>query len=223
MRELLARGSEETFMTCIPTPRSTSLFLAGIVSLLASACGTSDLLRNHVESPEGKYEAQDCVENALRNQPDPEAVREAALAFTTACRGGEAASCSVLGVMYELGRGVPLSASRALALYERACDAHNPRACGNLGDLLLSDRAGVRDPARAVFLLRSACDAEQGRACERLGRAYRDGDGEPQDAGRAAALFDAACSDGYAPACAAVADPIALSPERDLRRASNPS
>jgi TPR repeat protein len=192
-------------MITIPTAHSVSLFIAGVASLLASACATGDLLSNRVDVAGVKYDAQECVENALRNRPEPAAVTAATVAFASACQEGEVASCSVLGVMYELGRGFPANKPRALALYGAACEAHNLRACGNLGDLMLSDGG---DPGHAVSLLRMACDAGQGRACDRLGRLYRDG--EPRDSTRAASLFDAACSTGYAPACLDLAAQLAL-------------
>ncbi len=123
-------------MTTARVTRFASLVVAASMPWLTSACATGDLLRNQVEVAGVKYEAQECVEHALRNQPEPETVREAAVAFTSACTKGEVASCSVLGVMYELGAGFPASTPRALALYGAACEAHNVRACENRDRLL---------------------------------------------------------------------------------------
>lgn len=200
-------------MTTTPTTHSVSLFLVGVVSLFASACATSDLLSNRVDVAGVKYDAQECVEDALRNRPDPAAVSDAAVAFARACQEGEAAACSVLGVMYELGRGFPVNAPYARTLYGGACETQNLRACGNLGELLLRDGSRARESGRAVSLLRMSCGGGDQRACDRLGRAYRDGDGEPRDATQATALFDAACSAGYAPACVELAAQLAISGE----------
>jgi TPR repeat protein len=183
-----------------PTTHSVSLFIVGVVSLLASACATGNLLSNRVDVAGVKYDAQECVENALRNRPDPAAVSDAAVAFAHACQEGEAASCSVLGVMYELGRGFPVDMPYARALYHSACEAQNLRACGNLGELLLREGSRARESGRAISLLRTSCDGGGRRACDQLRRAYRNGDGEPRDSTPATALFDA-CSAGYAPAC----------------------
>ena len=174
-------------MTTKPTAPPLSLFVAGVVSLLASACATGDLLSNRVEVGGVTYDAQECVENALRNRPDPVAVSEATVAFARACQDGEAASCSVLGVMYELGRGFAVDTIRARELYGAACETHNVRACGNLGELLLGDENGARDP-RALFLLRTSCKGGDVRACETLGRLDRGGDGEPRNAIRERAI-----------------------------------
>jgi len=124
-------------VTVTPTTHSVSLIIAGVLSLFATACATGDLLANRVDVAGVKYDAQECVENALRNRPDPEAVSDAAVAFARACREGEAASCSVLGVMYELGRGFPRNTPYARTLYRSACQQQNQRACENLGELLL--------------------------------------------------------------------------------------
>jgi TPR repeat protein len=120
-----------------PTTHSVSLLIAGIVSLFATSCATGDLLSNRVDVAGVKYDAQECVENALRNRPDPAAVSDAAVAFARACQEGEAASCSVLGVMYELGRGFPMNTPYARTLYRGACEAQNLRACENLSELRL--------------------------------------------------------------------------------------
>jgi TPR repeat protein len=203
-------------VTTILTTHSVSFFIAGVVSLLTSACATGDLLSNRVDVAGVRYDAQECVENALRNRPDPAATSDAAVAFARACQEGEAASCSVLGVMYELGRGFAVDTLHARALYGGACETHNLRACGNLGELLLSDGSRARESGRAVSLLRMSCNGGEERACDRLGRAYRDGDGEPRDSTRATALFNAACGAGYAPACVELAAQSALSGERGV-------
>jgi TPR repeat protein len=136
-------------MTAAYLARFASALVAGLVSLAVSGCATGDLLSYRSEVAGVKYDAQECVEHALRNQPEEDTVREAAVAFAGACREGEAASCSALGVMYELGRGFPVSTPHALALYGAACEAHNLRACENRDSLLLRDPTATRDPARA--------------------------------------------------------------------------
>ena len=120
-----------------------------IASFFASGCGMSDLLINDPRVDSTTYDPQVCVENALRNHPSPADMRDAAPAFAGACNGGEAASCSVLGVMYELGWNVPADISRARSLYATACDAHNLRGCENLRNLPLADEMKTGNVARA--------------------------------------------------------------------------
>jgi TPR repeat protein len=188
----------------------TSLFIAAIFGLGASACASAELLQNTVEVAGQRYDAQECVENALRNQPDPTLLRDAEATFTRACNAGEAGSCSVLGVMHEVGAGVTPDRDRAVAFYEGACQAHNLRACSNLGDLMLRDASVTRQPWRALTLLRTACGGGEGRACERVGRAYRDGENGKRDRLTAAAFFEKGCGDGDPRGCAELASEIVL-------------
>jgi TPR repeat protein len=110
-------------IACFVLTTSTALF----------ASGCSDGLFDRPVNVDGtSYDAQGCAEHALRNHPDPQAVRASAVAFTRACDDGEAAACSALGVIYEVGLGVAPDPSRAQFLYEAACTAHNRRGCMNL-------------------------------------------------------------------------------------------
>ena len=52
--------------------------------------------------------------------------------FRQACDGGNILGCANLGVMYELGTGVPKDRNRAARLYRKACDGGNSEACENL-------------------------------------------------------------------------------------------
>jgi len=140
-------------MTTTRRTRFASALFAGFVALSASACATGDLLSNRSEVGGAKYDAQECVEHALRNGPEADTVREAAVAFASACSDGEVASCSVLGVMYEVGQGFPVSTARALALYGAACDAHNQRACENRSSLLARDETATHEPTAVSQLL----------------------------------------------------------------------
>lgn len=178
-------------------PRAALLAAA---SLLA-ACGPA-------RSPDGALEAYDhqaCVENALRNKPDPALLADAALELGQGCRFSDASSCSMLGVMYELGRGVRRDPERARSLYERACDGGNARACGNLGELVLRDPA-LGAPERAVSLLRSSCEAGQPRACATLGVAALEGRVRLASPDEPRLLLARACGRGEPAGCVALGD-----------------
>lgn len=196
-------------MTAPPSARVASLFFAAVATLFASACASPGLLANRVDVAGQSYDAQECVENALRHRPDPDLLRDAETTFNRSCLAGEAGACSVLGVMYETGMGVGTDRDRAASFYESACQAHNMRACGNLGALMLQDRSGANEPWRAVVLLRTACGGGDGHACERIGRAYRDGENGPVEGSSAASFFETGCEKGDAQSCAELADDIA--------------
>jgi TPR repeat protein len=118
--------------------------LVSFVALaLVTGCGSVDLFQAPVGSGKTRYDAQECVEHGLRYAPDPEGVREATVAFADACQEGEAAACSALGVMYELGRGFAVDTARARELYGAACSAHNARGCANLAALFATEASGA--------------------------------------------------------------------------------
>ena len=172
--------------------------------LAASACGGNGLFARPVEAGGGSYDARTCVENALRRSPDPSILADALARFSEACTAREAAACSALGVMFELGRGTPVDRERARSLYTEACTAREPHGCANLGELLITE--GRAERARGLVLLRRACNDDVGRACAALGRAYRDGRGVEPNPGIARSLLDVACGDGETVACLELAD-----------------
>lgn len=106
------------------------------------------------------YDSQICAENALRRAPDPEVLPpNAPDALSEWCSVGDAASCSVLGVMYELGFLVGPNRAHAARLYERACAAGNARACANLGALRTADAPRGTPSREGLALLPRAGDS----------------------------------------------------------------
>jgi TPR repeat protein len=180
---------------------TTLLSLATVAALAtATAACAPDIGAAGLVAPGGAYDQQACVETALRRGPDPEAARDALAEMTQGCALGDSASCSMLGVIYELGRGVRPDTRYARDLYRKACGKGNARACGNLGELELKE-GGAPDSAKS--LLRTSCDAGHGRACTALGRVYAD-EGVPGSR----ALFQLACNRGEAAGCVALADQL---------------
>lgn len=100
-------------------------------ALLLGGCANQSLFQSNAPG----HDPQACVESALRRKPDEVLARQARGEFELACRVGDAASCSALGVMYEVGLAAPHSPDTAKALYARACRAGNDRGCNNLGTL----------------------------------------------------------------------------------------
>ena len=78
---------------------------------------------------------------------------------------GEPRGCSNLGLLHELGRGVPVSKGKAAALYERACQGGIAAACANLGGLLQTGDGVAVDQKRARVLFERACEAGVVEAC----------------------------------------------------------
>ena len=85
------------------------------------------------------YDQQACAERALRRGPDRYTVADAVRAFKTDCHEGGAEACSALGVMNELGIGVPQNAAEGFPQGMAARDGLPARGC----------RRRVRSPAAA--------------------------------------------------------------------------
>jgi TPR repeat protein len=113
-----------------------------------------------------------------------------------ACKGGDAAACTNLGVIYAIGRGVAMDVSRAVALYQKGCDGGNGAGCTNLGYMYESGEGLAKDVARATALFQRACDGNNARGCNRLGQYSLLGSRGPKDPRRAMTLFQKACDLG---------------------------
>lgn len=151
------------------------------------------------------YDQQGCIENALRRAPSKGLLPASAARFRDACGGGEAASCSALGVMHELGLGMPADPARAAALYDEACVAGNARGCVNLGAALSRGAGVARDDVRARKLFSSACQGGEVSGCAQLGRLIV-ASGTELDARYARELLDQACNAAETSACVALAE-----------------
>jgi len=152
------------------------------------------------------YNQQFCVERDLRRKPDAYTAETARLAFDEECRIGGLDACSALGVMNEVGVGVPVNPKRALTLYARACRGGNVRGCTNLAAARVEGIGWPRDPLFAARVLGPACDHDDPRACLYLARLHDDGEGTSRDPALAARLFKVACDGEEMAACVALAE-----------------
>jgi TPR repeat protein len=118
-----------------------------------------------------------------------------------ACDRGEVRSCSLLGELYEEGRGVPRDNRRAASLYEKACTGKVAQGCHYLGLRYAAGEGVPRDERRAAALFEQACKAGAAPSCLDLGTRYQDGSGVPKNLRRAATLFGKACAGGHHQGC----------------------
>jgi TPR repeat protein len=144
---------------------------------------------------------QACAERALRGSAHPELLPEARARLATACRQGEASECSILGVMYELGRGAVQDPNFAASLYERSCRLGSARGCVNLGALSLVGGPVPKSAVQAAVLFDVACRDGSAEGCFRLAQLNERGEGVRQSSQQAAALFGRSCASGHAVAC----------------------
>ncbi len=148
-------------------------------------------------------ERQECVECALRQRPDstdPSTLPQAEEQFGRWCAEGDSRSCSVLGVMYEFGRGVARDEQKAVVLYTRACRDNNARACVSLGRMMELGTAARADIAGATTMYDSACRSGDQEGCVAFARMLF-GEGALK---RSANILKRGCRTGHAPACEAL-------------------
>jgi serine/threonine-protein kinase len=144
---------------------------------------------------------------ALLERTEP---AKAAELYTTACDKSDAAACTLLGVLYEEGRGVTRDASRALGLYDKACKASDKLGCAYQA-FILSEGLGVRqDEARGTELAKDAatwlameCDPNHPKQCIALGSMLAIGmGGANKDEAKALELMQKGCDAGEPAGCA---------------------
>lgn len=114
----------------------------------------------------------------------------------TQCQAGSAASCALLGHIYEKGEGVTADEKKALGFYKKSCDERDIDGCTGLG-YMLSKSDNPDDKRQSVGILRQACDAGNGRACSGLGQQAR----LRRDWATAAKEFDRGCRLNYSRGC----------------------
>lgn len=125
--------------------------------------------------------------------------------YRKACDGGDARSCTKLGLNYTDSRGVPRDDARAVELFRKGCDGGDLDSCTNLGYHYMNGLGVPKDDARAAELARQSCDGGAADACTNLGILCMDGRGVPKDDVRAVELFRKGCDGGSAMGCANLA------------------
>lgn len=110
---------------------------------------------------------------------------------------GDGASCSILGFMYEKGKGVVEDARRSLEFYELGCKRRNLDGCTGMGFLYSNGQGVPADKDKAASLFREACEKGNGRACSGIGHQLR----VSNDPNAAVPWMDRGCKLGYVRAC----------------------
>lgn len=131
--------------------------------------------------------------------------REAVGYMFRGCALGATGVCSMLGVAYASGRGVPFNPQRARAYFEWGCLLRNVSACGELAEDLYFGTLGAPDVERASQLASMVCEYHQNpQACALAGAIGLEADGGA-DFTVAAEQLGVACQEGDAWACARLA------------------
>jgi TPR repeat protein len=102
-------------------------------------------------------------------------------------KAGDAHAQHGLGMLYELGEGVPHADAKAAAeWYQKAAAQNYPPAINNLARLYADGRGVAQDLKKAIELWSRAADAGNVTARFNLGLQYANGSGVPKDLKKAA-------------------------------------
>jgi TPR repeat protein len=157
-------------------------------------------------------DARDCLEAALRLDPELAWAHETAAALAWADddpAGARAAVARALALdparpwARRLGRRV--SGPPTLGGARTLCDHGDLETCAQLGAWLLDGEGATPDPADGLSALETACEGGFAPACRRLSWRFREGEGLPPDAVRAVEFLEKACRAGDGNACLAAA------------------
>ena len=110
---------------------------------------------------------------------------------------GYAEAQSNLGIMYDIGNGVPENDAEAVKWYRKAADQGNAKAQYNLGVMYAIGDGVPENDAEAVKWYRKAADQGNAKAQFNLGAAYYNGDGVPENHVRAYVWLSMAKTQGY--------------------------
>ncbi|MGH6836345.1 MAG: tetratricopeptide repeat protein [Methylocella sp.] len=118
---------------------------------------------------------------------------------------GDAEAALNMGLLYDLGRGVPQDSSIAYRWYRQAAETGLARAAFNVAVMLDSGAGVPHDGAEAALWYARAAASGHHRAQYALAQLYAAGDGVPRNKATAEAWYRAAARGGLAAASARLA------------------
>lgn len=121
---------------------------------------------------------------------------EAFRSWTALAEAGDPQAQAGLGLLYDLGQGVPADPATAFAWYCRAAEAGVARAQFNVAVMLDSGVGVVRDVARAATWYARAATHGHGRAQFNLAQLYASGEGVQRNVAQAKVWYRAAADGG---------------------------
>jgi len=113
---------------------------------------------------------------------------------------GSALGECALGMVYDLGMGVPVNEAEAKAWYLKAARQGDARAQFNLGNMIRAGRGGASNPSVAAKWFQAAADQGDAAAHFALGALYETGSGVQKDQGQAVEHYRDAAENGDADA-----------------------
>lgn len=121
---------------------------------------------------------------------------------TTQCNKGDPMSCTLLGEMFEEGKGAEQDDVKAAKFFKQACDQKETFGCMHYALFLDKARGGLKeDPQKAAATMRAACDEGNPTGCTNYGVFLQNGRGVEKDSARALKLFKVGCDAGLGNGC----------------------
>jgi len=114
--------------------------------------------------------------------------------WSAAAASGNSQAAFDLGLLYDLGEGVPPSATTAFQWYRRAAEEGLGAAAFNVGVMYDSGRGAPLDRAQAAVWYARAAVMGEARAAYNLGQLYEWGEGVPQNIDAAVAWYGVAAA-----------------------------
>jgi TPR repeat protein len=114
--------------------------------------------------------------------------------WSAAAESGNAQAAFDLGLLYDLGEGVPPNTKTAFQWYRRAAEEGLGAAAFNVGVMYDSGRGAPLDRAEAAIWYARAAVLGEARAAYNLGQLYEWGEGVPQNIQAAIAWYGAAAA-----------------------------
>ena len=143
------------------------------------------------------------------------------------CHQGKAYACTIMGLMWQLGKGGPENHGKARAFFKQACNMDFGQGCMLLGNSLKGDKAwmylsracelGVDEACERILdmgktvgkgrkVAQLLCEQGKVRYCYELGRMMENGKGGQKDMAGAMAGYDLGCRQGHLTSCVKLAD-----------------
>lgn len=110
------------------------------------------------------------------------------------CEQGNADACAVVGVQYQLGRGVERNMETSATYLEKSCELGSADGCAVLASAYTNGQQGFKqDFAKAKRMAEQGCAQDNAISCMLLGSLQINGWGTAKDATAGAANLDKAC------------------------------
>lgn len=111
------------------------------------------------------------------------------------CEQGSADACAIVGVQYQLGRGVARDIDLSATYLEKSCTLGSADGCAVLASAYANGQQGFpQDFKKAKHMAEQGCAQDNAIACMLLGSMQINGWGTEKDAETGLANFDKACA-----------------------------